>query len=86
MKWALSSYIVGSIKIEIHSKSSVYLVVIPSGANTTLDHLIKERLSVFKNISYSFKLTIKGLLKFVCLYLFRGIIRETARIDALTNQ
>lgn len=86
MKWGLSSYLVGCIKTEIHSKSSVYLVVILTGANTTLHHLIKICLSVFKNIDSSYKLTIKGFLNFICLNLFCSIIRETSRIDALTNQ
>ena len=86
MKWELSSYLVGCIKIEIHSKSSVYLVVILTGANTTLHHLIKICLSVFENIDSSFKLTIKGFLNFICLNLFCRIIRETSGIDALTNQ
>lgn len=85
MKWGLSSYLIGCIKTEIHSKSSVYLVVILTGANTTY-HLIKICLSVFKNIDPSFKLTIKGFLNFIRLNLFCSIIRETSRIDALTNQ
>lgn len=78
-------YLVGCIKIEIHSKSSFYLVLILTGANRTLHHLIKLCLSGFRNIHSSFKLTIKGFLNFICLYLFCSIIREICRMDALTN-
>lgn len=61
-------------------------MVILTGDNTTLYNLVKIRLAVFKNIDSSFKLTIKGFLNFIGLYLFCGIIRETSRIDALTNR